>query len=131
MSNNASPVPFRTPPRPLSVSPRSPTSICTLPTRVGTLALSSLTHMWLCLCSCLFLLLCVCCTHCVCAHTCSCACWCVCAHVLCLLMCLWLPCAFAHVFACVFRVCVCVCVCLYFGQSTCISIICTDHACLN
>ena len=74
MPNTASPVPFRAPPRPLSVSLRSPTPICTLPTHVGALTLSSLTHIWLCLCSCLCVFLHGCWPRCVCPCGCDCAC---------------------------------------------------------
>ena len=65
VSNNAPPVSSRAPPHPLSVSLRSTTPTCTLPTHVRTLALSSLANMWLCLCLCLFMFLCVCWSYCV------------------------------------------------------------------
>ena len=131
VSNNAPPVSSCALPRPLCVSLRSTTPICTLPTHVGALTLSSRTHTWLCLCWCLCVFLHGCWPHCVCPCGCDCACWWVCTCFLCLFRCLWLNYMLAYVFVCVVRVCVCVCVCLYFGQIICISIICTSTACLN
>ena len=125
------PVSCRAPFCPLFSSFCSKTLIRTLSTHMRPLKPSSRARTWLCLWWCLFVFLRGCWPHCVCPCDCDCACWWVCTCFLCLFRCFWLNYMLAYVFVCVVRVCVCVCVCLYFGQSTCISITCTDHACLN